>query len=120
MDEHEIDELGVITPEQHRQLREAGFSKRARAAAATQMQMFQVERPVAPTSRAKPAERPVSFPRATAGHVVWRDVPSRFQVREPSRDLATLKATKSPPWVRKRKARAKTKLAKASRVANRG
>jgi hypothetical protein len=82
--------------------------------------MLQVERPVAPTSRAKLAERALSLPRATAGHTIWRDVPSRFQVRSPSKELATLKATQSPPWSRKRKARAKAKLAKVSRKANRG
>jgi hypothetical protein len=82
--------------------------------------LLQVERPVGSTSRAKPRGSLASFPRATAGMVVWREIPSWHQKREPNSAAALLSPTKSPPWVRKRRARAKSKLQKASRVANRG
>lgn len=111
-----VDEL-VKSPQFQQIQHGRGFGKTARMQAATRM--LQVERPVASTSRAKPASRPVSFPRATAGMVVWREIPSWHQKREPNSAAALLSPTKSPPWVRKRKARAKTKLAKTSRKANR-
>lgn len=60
------------------------------------------------------------FCRATAGHVVWRGVPSWHQQRTPSPDAQAFHRTKSPPWIRKRKARAKAQLQKASRKLNRG
>jgi hypothetical protein len=70
-----------------------------------------------PTQRTRRDVGP--FCRATTGHVVWRGVPSRFQVRTPSPDAQAYHKTKSPPWVRKRKARAKAQLQKASRKLNR-
>lgn len=115
-----VDELAdAPSPAQYRQLHSGrGFGKRARQQAAGAL--LRVERPVAPSSRSKPATQPVSYPRASAGLVVWRGVPSWFQKREPNGAAAQWKATQSPPWVRKRRARAKTRFAKASRRANRG
>lgn len=81
--------------------------------------MLRVQRPIRPTSRTQATRAPLSYPRSTAGHTVWRDIPSWHQVREPNGAHAIVSATKAPPWVRKRKARAKAKLQKASRRLNR-
>lgn len=94
-----------------------GFGKRVRAAAATQMHEDQYARPE-PTSRTRRDVGP--FCRATVGHVVWRAVPSWHQQRTPSTDAQAFHRTKSPPWIRKRKARRKAQLQKASRKLNRG
>lgn len=63
-------------------------------------------------------ERPLI--RSTSGHSTFRGVDSTWQQREPSHDAAVIHLTQSPPWVRKRKARRKTQLAKVSRRVNRG
>lgn len=118
MDEHKAQREPIEIPERFRQVQSGrGFGKTASQRAAGGL--LQVERPVAPSSRSKPATAALSVPRASSGHVVWRDVPSWLQQREPSREPALVHATKSPPWVRRRKTRVKARLQKASRRANR-
>lgn len=116
-----------IPPELVREIRPGKPSRSGRVlrrpvrdAVRPQSGLLQVERPVAPSSRSKPAQRLLSVPRASSGHVVWRDIPSWYQQREPSREPALVHATKSPPWVRRRKARTRARLQKASRRVNRG
>lgn len=111
--ERVIDELAdTPSPEQIERLQHGrGFGRTVRQG------LIQVERPVRLTNRTQSQQR--AFCRTSAGLVVWRGVPSWHQKREPNSAAASWSATQSPPWVRKRKARAKTKLAKVSRKANR-
>jgi hypothetical protein len=93
-----------------------GFGKRQRMRLAGG-QLWR-ERQIEPTSRTQQRSNG-ALVRATAGHTVWRGVPSWLQQREPSSEAAVWHATKSPLHIRKRRARRKAQLQKASRRRNR-